>query len=229
MRNLVLVSLFFVFTASAVFVGCSKKDDEFAATTVTYNGYTYNGYTYKTVVIGTQTWFAENLQTEKYNDGTSPTYITDNAPWANTTVGAYSSYNNDANMKTTYGYLYNWYAVNTGKLCPAGWHVPSDTEWTQLTNYLGGESVAGGKMKTTTGWTSPNNGATNESGFYALAGGFRDTDGTFGSVGGYGYFWSSTQNDATYAWGRSLFYYNDNAYRYFTNETYGFSVRCLRD
>jgi len=223
MKNLVLVSLFFVFTASAFLVGCSKKDDEIAATTVTYNGYTY-----KTVVIGTQTWFAENLRTEKYNDGTSPTYITDNTLWVNTTVGAYCSYNNDANMKTTYGYLYNWYAVNTGKLCPAGWHVPSDTEWTQLIDYLGGELVAGDKMKSNIGWSLVMR-TTNESGFSALAGGYRDTVGTFGAVGDVGVFWSSTQYDAAYAWERDLVYGHANAYRSNNGKTSGFSVRCLRD
>jgi len=226
MRNLVLVSLFFVFTASAFLVGCSKKDESISATTTV----TYNGYTYKTVVIGTQTWFAENLQTEKYNDGTSPSYITEQTQWV-TTTGAYCSYNNDASMKAIYGYLYNFHAVNSGKLCPLGWHVPSDNEWTQLIEYLGGTfPVAGGKMKTTTGWNTPNTGATNESGFSALAGGNRNySDGKFYNVGYNGSFWSSTQGSAANAWSRYLDYNGADISRNYSHETYGFSVRCLRD
>ena len=194
-----------------------------AATTVTYNGYTY-----KTVVIGTQTWFAENLQTEKYNDGTSPTYITDNTQWANATTGAYCSYNNDATMRATYGRLYNYYAVNTGKLCPSGWHVPSDAEWTKLIDYLGGKTVAGGKMKATSGWASPNTGATNESGFFALAGGFR---GSLGSnwVGNDCYFWSSTQYSDNAAWLLALYYNDAAANRGSDFKTIGYSVRCLKN
>ncbi len=110
----------------------------------------------------------ENLKTSRYNDGTAITNVTDNEEWDDLTIGAYAYYNNDASHNATYGKLYNWYAVNTGKLCPNSWHILTEDEWIQLENYLGGSSVAGGKMKATTLWASPNTGVTNESGFSGL-------------------------------------------------------------
>lgn len=110
------------------------------------------GNTYKTIKTVTQTWMAENLKTTKYNDGTLIPNVSDNTAWTQLSSGAYCWYSNDINNKSTFGALYNWYAVNTGKLCPEGWHVPGDDEWTTLTGYLGGEDVAGGKMKSTSGW-----------------------------------------------------------------------------
>ena len=192
----------------------------------------YDGVTYNTVSIGNQCWFKENLRTTKYNDGTSITNVTDNATWTSTTSGAYCCYSNNTSNCTTYGALYNWYAVNTGKLCPSGWHVPSDAEWTTLVNYLGGEDVAGGKLKETgtTHWQSPNNGATNSSGFTALPGGYRfSSGGSFGLLGILGYWWSSTQLDGSDAWTRNLTYLNANVGRVNLVKSYGFSVRCLRD
>ena len=118
-----------------------------------------DGNNYLTVTIGTQIWMAENLRTTKYNDGTAIPLVTDNTTWANLTTPAYCWYNNDAKTNgSTYGALYNWYSVNTKKLCPTGWHVPNDTEWTTLTTYLGGTAVAGGKLKETgtAHWYSPN-------------------------------------------------------------------------
>ena len=116
-----------------------------------------------------------NLKTTKYNDGTSIPNVTNDTSWSNLTTGAYCWYNNDVSYKNPYGALYNWYAVNTGKLAPKGWHVPSDAEWTTLITYLGGESIAGGKLKEagTTHWLSPNTEATNSTGFSALPGGRR--------------------------------------------------------
>ncbi|MBI5010148.1 MAG: fibrobacter succinogenes major paralogous domain-containing protein, partial [Bacteroidia bacterium] len=133
-----------------------------------------DGNVYQTVTIGTQVWMKENLKTTKLNDGIALPNVIDNAAWAALTTTGYCWYNNDATTyKSTYGALYNWYAVNTGKLCPIGWHVPSDDEWTLLTTFRGGYSVAGGKLKETgtLHWTSPNTGATNETGFTALPGG----------------------------------------------------------
>jgi uncharacterized protein (TIGR02145 family) len=127
--------------------------------------------------------------------------------------------------------LYNWYAVNRGKLCPTGWHVATDAEWTRLTNYLGGATVAGGKMKEAglSHWESPNEGATNSSGFTALPGGSRYNDGSFYKLAYYAYFWSSSQGGAPYAWDRSLYYYYENVDRYYVSKTRGFSCRCLQD
>ena len=133
-----------------------------------------DGNFYKIVTIGTQTWMAENLKTTKYNDGTDIPYVTDYSTWLGLKTGAYCWPKNDFNNKDIYGGLYNWYTISTGKLCPKGWHIPSYEEWTTLIDYLGGEGVAGGKMKTTgtTYWATPNRGATNLSGFSALPSGF---------------------------------------------------------
>ena len=130
-----------------------------------------DGNIYNTVIIGTQVWMKENLKATKLNDGTNILLETDNATWISLTDPAYCWYNNDASSyKNTYGALYNWFTVETGKLCPTGWHVPSDAEWFTLIDFLGGESVAGGKLKEigNTHWNSPNTGATDEYGFTAI-------------------------------------------------------------
>jgi len=191
------------------------------------------GNVYNTVQIGSQCWMKQNLKTTKYHNGTSIAYPgSNNTTWQNNTTGAYAWYNNDIAYKNTYGALYNWYAVNNSAgLCPAGWHVPTDAQWTALTTYLGGESVAGGKMKEagTSHWNSPNTGATNSSGFSGLPGGFRNTNGYFSDVGYYGYFWSSSEYSTAYAWFRNLNYTNAYVGRTNYSKGLGFSVRCLRD
>lgn len=128
-----------------------------------------DGNTYKIIKIGDQVWTAENLRTTRYNDGTEIPLVTDYTAWTNLTTPAYAWTNNDIGNKSVYGALYNWFAVKTCKLCPSGWHVPTDAEWTILENHLGGISVAGGKMKETgtEHWFAPNTDATNESGFTA--------------------------------------------------------------
>ena len=189
-----------------------------------------DGNVYNTVTIGNQCWMKENLKTTRYKDGTAiPTGISD-AAWQATTSGAYTIYDNNAANNTTYGKLYNWYAVNTGKLAPAGWHVPTDAEWTTLTTYLGGESVAGDKMKATTLWT-PYTGIinTNSSGFIGLPAGDRNYVGTFDGIGVGGSFWSSTEASTTNAWFRTLGFSYSNAYRGSANKRTGISVRCVRD
>ena len=192
--------------------------------------------TYKTVTIGTQTWMAENLKVTKYNDGTAIPNITDNTQWSNLTTGAWSYYNNDVANNAKYGKLYNWYALSkisngNKNVCPTGWHVPTDAEWTVLTDYLGGESVAGGKMKEvgTTSWNSPNTDATNTSLFTGLPGGYRYNSGGYGSIGNDGYWWSSTENNTYYAWYRTLFNVHGDTYRNSNYKKFGLSVRCLRD
>jgi len=192
-----------------------------------------DGNVYNTVTIGTQVWMAENLKTTKYNDNTSIPLVTDNTAWAALTTSGYCWYNNDAaTYKATYGALYNWHTVNTGKLCPTGWHVPTDAEWTTLTTYLGGEGVAGGKLKETgtAHWISPNTGATNETGFTALPGGFRDYNGPCYYIGSYGLWWSSTEYSTTSsAWRRTMHYDNTSVLRDYFDKRLGFSVRCVRD
>ena len=192
-----------------------------------------DGNEYATVIIGNQVWMSENLKVTKYRDGTAiPTGLS-NSEWENTTSGAYAVYDNNETHADTYGYLYNWYAVDDSRnIAPDGWHVPTDDEWTTLTDYLGGTSVAGGKMKETgtSHWNSPNTGATNESGFTAFPGGYRGySNGLYLSIGSYGYFWSSSESSSFSAWKRDLFYDYSEVDRNYDYKRYGFSVRCVRD
>jgi uncharacterized protein (TIGR02145 family) len=195
-----------------------------------------DGNTYNTVQIGTQVWMSENLKTSRYRNGGSIPYVVGNADWQALTTGAWSYYDHDAANDPIYGKLYNWYTTLGDTLCPTGWGVPTDAEWTTLTTYLGGESVAGGKMKSigTAYWASPNTGATNESGFSVLPGGYRTYVGSFNLIRfGSAFFWSATEYDNGSAWNRSLYNYNGNVYRDYssnaTNKSVGASVRCLRD
>ena len=197
-----------------------------------------DGNSYKTVYIGTQQWMGENLKVSKYNDGTVIPNITDNTQWSQLSTGAWSYYNNDAANNAKYGKLYNWYSVSktsngNKNVCPTGWHVPTYAEWTVLIDsyYLGGESVAGGKMKEvgTTSWNSPNTDATNTSLFSALPGGYRYSNGKYYYIGNDGYWWSSTEIITGDAWSRYLNYNYGTATSYNLNKKHGFSVRCLRD
>jgi uncharacterized protein (TIGR02145 family) len=191
----------------------------------------YDGNAYPTFMIGTQEWMGENLRVTHYRDGTAIPDVTDNTLWGSLITGAYCWYNNDQSVNAKYGILYNWYAVNDSrKLCPAGWHVPSDAEWTTLTTYLGGESIAAGKMKSVSAlWISPNTDATNNSGFSGFPGGYCNTTGSFNYLGYYGYWWSATEDNGTYAWYRNLIYVNSYVGRNYLYKAYGFSVRCVRD
>ena len=195
-----------------------------------------DGNVYKTVTIGTQTWMAENLKTSKYSDGTIIPNVKDSLEWAKLTTGAWCYYNNDSTNNSKYGKLYNWYAVSktsngNKNVCPTGWHVPTYAEWSILTDFLGGDSIAGGKMKEvgTTSWYSPNTGASNISLFTGLPGGYRDDYGGYSYIGSFGYWWGSAEDETNDAWGRHLYYYVGDAYRHDGNKNYGLSVRCLRD
>jgi len=191
-----------------------------------------DGNMYKAITIGTQTWMAENLKTTKYNDGTAIPNVTDGKTWYNLTTPAYCWYDNNGTIfKNNYGALYNWYAVNTGKLCLTGWHVPTDSEWIKLAAYLGGESVAGGKLKEigSTHWASPNSGATNETGFSALPGGSRGGSGINYNIGYYCYWWSSTESSSTIASYWILGYKELYVTRFMSNKFNGNSVRCVKD
>ena len=205
-----------------------KKEKEDPPETVT----DADGNVYNTVIIGTQTWMVENLKTTKYNDGTTVLLVTDNNQWRNLNTDAYCWYNNDPDTyKDPYGALYNWYAVNTGKLCPSGWHVPTHDEWTALTDYLGGGVVAGGKLKESgiLHWDSPNVDATNETGFTGLPGGARQ-DGGFMFLGISGSWWTSTEYNSSWAFERGLNYNSGSVFWVsFNPKTNGYSVRCLKD
>jgi uncharacterized protein (TIGR02145 family) len=164
---------------------------------------------YKWVRIGTQIWMAENLN-----------YYTSTDSWC---------YDNKSSNCKKYDRLYNWKTAK--KVCPDGWHLPTDAEWTTLTDYLGGESLAGGKLKETgtTHWDNPNTGTTNESGFTGLPGGYRYGNGTFHYIGSDGYWWSSTEYSSTTAWYQTMYYSLSYIFRYNYHKEYGFSVRCVRD
>lgn len=203
-----------------------------------------DGKVYQTVTIGNQVWMAENLaylpSVNQVADGSedlagSYYYVNDYDGTVVADAKATSNY-------TTYGVLYNWNAAMNSQTssttnpsgvqgaCPTGWHIPSDAEWTELTDYLGGTSVAGGKLKETgtTHWSSPT-GATNETGFTALPGGSRYDDGTFRNIRVHGYWWSATEGNAADAWYRYMSVNFSNILRFSRDKEVGFSVRCIRD
>ena len=195
-----------------------------------------DGNVYKTVTIGAQTWMAENLKTSKYSDGTIIPNVKDSLEWDKLTTGAWCYYNNDAANNAKYGKLYNWYAVSktsngNKNVCPTGWHVPSDSEWTVLTEYLGGESVAGGKLKEvgTTSWNSPNKEASNSSLFTGLPGGVRGNNGRYEAIFNVGVWWSSKDYNTTSAWYLSLGSSNGGVGRNHDYKGDGLSVRCVKD
>jgi uncharacterized protein (TIGR02145 family) len=215
-----------------------------------------DGNVYNTVLIGNQCWMKENLKTTQYRNSTPIEYPgTDDNAWANNTTGAYAWYDNDISWKESYGALYNWHAVNnTNGLCPTGWHVPSDAEWTQLVDYVVAQGFlnsnvtngAGNALKSCRQVNSPLDGECNttehtrwnshsthhgfdEFGFSALPGGNRVTYGYFVSIGDHGYWWSSTEYSSTLAWFRNMGLNRGNVSRSNDGKTGGFSVRCLRD
>ena len=198
-----------------------------------------DGNVYETVQIGEQLWMKENLKVTHYNNGDEIPTGYSNSEWASLSTGAYTVYNDNEINADTYGYLYNWYAIDleTG-VCPEGWHVPTDDEWTILSDYLGGSDIAGGKMKECTEgscpeseyWFSPNMGATNESGFTGLPGGCRGGgSGSYLYLGGSGFFWSSTEYNSNLAWFWVPYYDTSVIYRDYDYKGYGSSVRCVRD
>jgi len=189
-----------------------------------------DGNNYPVVAIGTQVWMATNLKTTKYNNATCFHVEFDNMTWANLTSPAYCWYNNDApSNKDIYGALYNAYAVNTGKLCPVGWHVPTNTEWDALLEQL--DSNAGGKMKEigSAHWTYPNVGGTNASGFTALGGGARLLGGVFSDLKMAGYWWSSTEMSPQEYGSRNIVNWDAALFSTPGYKTNGYSVRCLKD
>ena len=187
---------------------------------------------YQTVTIGTQTWMAENLKTTHYRNGDTIINVTVDATWIGLSTGAWCNYSNLTANGIKYGHLYNWYAATDSRnIAPVGWHVPSDAEWTILTAYLGGENVAGGKLKEvgTLNWLSPNIGATNETGFSALPSGYRFfTNGTYVYQNINGAWWSTTETSAKFAWGRLMSNSSSSVNRV-SNMANGFSIRCVKD
>jgi uncharacterized protein (TIGR02145 family) len=212
-----------------------------------------DGNIYNTVLIGAQCWTKENLRVRRYNKGRSIPFDAiggsggSSSTWSNLTIGAHTIYANDSTTtpsnRTKYGYLYNWYAAkgiyttgtmtstDTLNICPEGWHVPTDADWTTLTTELGGESVAGGKMKSigTAYWSSQSAGTDNSSGFSALPGGYRIKDGSFNNLRNSAVFWRATEDNANNAWSSRLEYNSNNVSRNSYEKQYGASIRCLKD
>lgn len=212
-----------------MFYNCKKDDDGTGTLTDTRDGNIY-----KTIKIGKQVWMSENL---RYSGDI--TEIIDSWEWYTiflevTDEPAWCYYDNNPDNDGIYGKLYNWHALNTGSLCPTGWHLPTDSEWLELANYLGGEQVAGGKMKSTTGWTSPNINATNKSGFSGLPAGQRAPGGEFSEFGTAGFWWSATI-DTEYGPNAVIHQYlsssngNLGTNTYYYGKERGMSVRCLKD
>jgi uncharacterized protein (TIGR02145 family) len=201
-----------------------------AATTGTVTD--IDGNVYNTITIGTQVWMSQNLKTTRLNDGTAITQLPDTAKWGYHLAPAYCWYNNDSSTYgNIYGALYNWYAVNTGKLAPTGWHVPTDTDWNVLITYLGGTFATREAIKEPgmAHWITPDTNATNSTGFSALPGGLRIGDGTFNTLGNSGFWWSATLADTADSWAFDIQDCNimlgPDSYPFYL----GLSVRCIRN
>ncbi len=204
-------------------VSCKKGNDACPDTVTDIDGNTYH-----TVSIGTQCWTFENLRTTRLNDGTALLTGLNDVDWTTSTSGAFCIYGDNPVNQSIYGNLYNFYAVNTGKLAPAGWHVPTKTEWVTLKDYLGGETIAGNKLKANSGlWSaSPGITNTNSSGFTGLPGGYRYDH--YYNLGYHAYFWSSTEELGT---GVASYLSYDKAFspNFFNSKQDGLSVRCIKD
>jgi uncharacterized protein (TIGR02145 family) len=194
--------------------------------------YDFEGNKYKTIGIGSQIWMAENLRSTKLNDDTEIKYLEDSLAWTTISEPGYSWYDNDTSLKIPYGGLYNWRAINSGKLCPSGWHIPSEGEWRALINRLGGENVAGGKLKVIGSdyWNCRNYYATNSTQFNAVPSGdfFYNN---FGSLGKWCHWWSSTQTDTIRITTVDLPCSSSVAFIGPEGQIYscGLSVRCIKD
>jgi uncharacterized protein (TIGR02145 family) len=192
-----------------------------------------DGNAYSSVIMGKQVWMGENLKTTKFNDGTKIPLVTSDNDWKALRSPAYCWLNNDIDNKDVYGALYNWYSVNTKKLCPAGWHVPSSAEWNLLVAFLGSEETAGTKLKEKGNdhWKNSLTTPTDEFGFTALPAGMRLSFGNFPSfANGYCVWWTSTGDlKQNLAWNRGLFFSTGRIYKGNESMRSGFSVRCLKD
>jgi uncharacterized protein (TIGR02145 family) len=249
MNNLSKFNLFiaFISLSSLIAISCEKSDDEslngrtssIFNPTKTYGTMTdQDGNIYKTITIGTQTWMAENLRTTKYNDGSAIPNVSDSIAWSSLLSGAYCNYKNttDIDFIATNGRLYNWYALNSGKLAPQGWHVPSRDEFETLITNLGRDTITGGKLKESgiTHWINPNTGATNESGFTALPSGYRGSLGYIFQGDGHltGYWTAFSDGDYSYgeySYAETLIYDEKKIATYIFGKYFGLSVRLIKD
>lgn len=206
----------------------------FAQFPTTGNGiYDYEGNNYQTIILeNEQEWMAENLKSKLFSNGDSIQNLNFNNAWQTTNIGAFSVHNENITTSSIYGNLYNWYVtIDERNICPVGWHVPTDNEWTDYSDLLGGNGVAGGKMKLqdTLYWRSPNVGATNESFFSALPAGCRYDGGNYANLYSYAYWWSASQLDNQFSWYRSTFYNSDNLVKNYATKRTGYSIRCVKN
>ncbi len=191
-----------------------------------------DGNTYKTLLIGTQTWMVQNLKTTKYNDGTLIPIISDLSSWDNLLSPGCCWDDDFLSYKKTYGILYNWWVVNSGKLCPVGWHIPTNQEWSQMITYLGGGMIAGGMLKESSlsYWKTPNQGASNMSYFWGLPGGMvESSDSSFQRITEIGCWWTRTSHNKDMAIARVMYYSNESVQEVFYNKKCGLSIRCVWD
>jgi uncharacterized protein (TIGR02145 family) len=216
-----------IFLYALILISCSKSElyDELV--------YDADGNIYHTVHIGDQVWMVENLKTMHYQNGDIIPLIKNAQEWSQTLEGGYCFYGNKDTIISTYGFLYNGYAiVDTRNICPEGWHIPSDSEWQKMIDYLGGDSIAGGKMKEESNnhWPKPNTGASNQSGLTLLPGGFRTyCCGAWELMGAYGYWWTSSINSDGNMWFRDASYNTTITRKIKGSKNHGFSVRCIKD
>jgi uncharacterized protein (TIGR02145 family) len=193
----------------------------------------FEGNFYTTIILDNeQEWMAENLKSKVFSNGDSIQNLVQNNAWQVANTAAYSTYNENLINTTVYGTLYNWFVtIDERNVCPSGWHVPSDNEWTDYSDLLGGNGVAGGKMKIqdTLFWKAPNLGATNESLFSGLPAGYRYNGGNFANIEKYAYWWTSTQLDNQFGWYRSTNYLSDNLVKNYETKQAGYSIRCLKN
>ena len=191
-----------------------------------------DGNIYKTITIGTQMWMDENLKATHFRNGDAIPNITDSMTWSNLSKGAYCYYDTLKINIPVYGLLYNWYAITDSRnICPAEWHIPGHVELITLTDFLGGEHLAGAKLKEKgfVHWRRPNTGATNETGFTALPAGFRSYEAVFYDLGYYGFWWCSSKGSEGGAWGYGMYYFYGDVNMDSSEKTNGFSVRCIKD
>ena len=211
-------------TGIIIYLPCCNKQDETTVTDIDDN-------VYHTVIIGNQVWMAENLKTTHYRNGDTVANVVDSKDWDELFSGAWCDINNHSPNADVFGHLYNWYALNDPRgLCPVGWRIPTDDDWTIMAEFLGGEQVSGGKLKETDTlyWHSPNTGATNVTGFSGLPGGSRQKDGPFWYFGYYGLWWTSTEENPEVAFYRSMSYDNTALFSNHFRKNCGLAVRCIK-
>jgi uncharacterized protein (TIGR02145 family) len=232
MKISVISRLFlFLFFLLLIFgTGCKKDEDEDNVPDGPVTDADGNEYT--TVMIGDQEWMVENLQTTRLNDDSPIPEIQDNSEWADLESPGLCWYNNNETAnKVVYGALYNWYTIITGKLCPAGWHVPSAGEWIVLNEYLGDSAASKLKETGNTHWSSANLDATNSTGFTALPGGIRKSGTGYDEKGVYGFWWTATQDqfNNTRAMAREMNQFSRDGSELVYDKSFGLSVRCVKD